>query len=154
MMNHILVRKATHEDLPMLLKFEQGIISAERPFDETLVSEKFHYYDLSARIDDPEAEVIVAEVNGNVIGGGSAIIKDGKPYNIFNQYSFLGFMFVEPAYRGQGVNRLIIEKLIEWSHQKGLKEIRLQVYSENLPAIKAYEKVGFKKILTEMRFTS
>lgn len=153
MVNHILVRKATHKDLPMLLKFEQGIISAERPFDETLVSEKFHYYDLSARIDDPEAEVVVAEINGNVIGGGSAVIKDGKPYNIFNRYSFLGFMFVESAYRGQGVNKLIIEKLIEWSRQKGLKEIRLQVYSENLPAIKAYEKVGFKKILTEMRFT-
>lgn len=153
MMNHILIRKATLDDLPILLKFEQGIIFSERPFDETLVPEKFHYYDLAARIDDPEAEVVVAEINGNVVGGGSAIIKEGKSYNTFNQYSFLGFMYVEPAYRGKGVNRLIIENLIEWSHQKGLTEIRLQVYSENLPAIKAYEKVGFKKILTEMRFT-
>ena len=147
------IRPATLEDLPFLLKFEQGIISAERPFDETLVSEKFHYYDLAERIKDDDAEVVVAEVNSDIVGGGSAIIKEGKTYNTFTRYSFLGFMYVEPAYRGKGVNKLIIEKLVEWSHKKGLKEIRLQVYSDNLPAIKAYEKVGFRKILTEMRLT-
>ena len=152
-MSDIHIRKASLEDLPYLLKFEQGIIAAERPFDETLVSGNFHYYDLAERIKDPDAEVVVAEVDGEIVGGGSAIIKDGKTYNTFDQYSFLGFMYVEPAYRGQGVNKLIIEKLVEWSHEKGLKEIRLQVYSDNLPAIRAYEKVGFKKILTEMRFT-
>ena len=63
-MSNIHIRKATLEDLPYLLKFEQGIISAERPFDETLVSENFHYYDLAERIKEPDAEVLVAEVNG------------------------------------------------------------------------------------------
>jgi RimJ/RimL family protein N-acetyltransferase len=151
-MSTIRIRKATLEDLPVLLQFEQGIVSAERPFDETLVSEKFHYYDLGERIKDADAEVVIAEVDGNIVGGGSAIIKEGKPYNVFNRYAFLGFMYVEPAYRGQGINKLIIEKLMEWSHENGLSEVRLQVYSDNLPAIRAYEKVGFKKILTEMRF--
>jgi hypothetical protein len=74
-MSTIRIRKATLEDLPELLKFEQGIVSAERPFDETLVSEKFHYYDLGERIKDADAEVVVAEVDGNIVGGGSAIIK-------------------------------------------------------------------------------
>lgn len=153
-MKNIHIRKATLADLPSLLKFEQGIITTERPFDETLLAGHFHYYDLAERIKDDNAEVLVAEAEGNVVGGGSAIIKDGKPYNVFSRYSFLGFMYVEPAYRGQGVNKLIIEKLIEWSHAKGLREIRLQVYSDNLAAIRAYEKVGFKKILTEMRLTT
>jgi GNAT superfamily N-acetyltransferase len=153
MMDNIQIRSATVKDLPTLLDFEQGIIFAERPFDETLVSEKFHYYDLAARIQDPNAAVVVAEINGKVIGGGSAIIKEGNPYNTFARYAFLGFMFVDPAYRGKGVNKLVIDRLVEWSDKKGLKEIRLQVYSDNLPAIKAYEKVGFKKILTEMRLT-
>jgi GNAT superfamily N-acetyltransferase len=154
MTNTIFIRKATPGDLPHLLRFEQGIIAAERPFDETLVPEKFHYYDLAARIEDPAAEVVVAEIDGMVVAGGSAVIKDGKPYNCFAQYAFLGFMYVEPAHRGKGINSLIIEKLVAWSRAQGLKEIRLQVYSKNLPAIKAYEKVGFKDILTEMRLTS
>ncbi len=150
-MNNIKIRTATPDDLPTILIFEQGIIEAERPFDPTLQEGKFHYYDLGARIADPDAAVVVAEDNGKVIAGGSAVIKQGNPYNIFKDYAFLGFMFVEPEYRGLGVNRLIIEALVDWSHQRGLREIRLQVYSDNQPAIRAYEKVGFKKILTEMR---
>ena len=152
-MNSIQIRSATLADLPTLLKFEQGIITTERPFDPTLVPGEFHYYDLAARIKDPEAEVVVAEDNGKVVAGGSAIIKEGNPYNTFRNYAFLGFMFVEPSYRGKGLNRLIIDRLVEWSHQKGLMEIRLHVYSDNLNAIHAYEKVGFKKILIEMRIS-
>jgi GNAT superfamily N-acetyltransferase len=150
-MNNLKIRPATPDDLPTILNFEQGIIEAERPFDPTLLEGKFHYYDLGARIADPDAAVVVAEYNGKLIAGGSAVIKQGNPYNIFKDYAFLGFMFVEPEYRGMGVNRLIIEALVDWSHQRGLKEIRLHVYSDNLQAIRAYEKVGFKKILTEMR---
>ena len=77
-MNNIQVRKATLEDLPTLLKFEQGIITTERPFDETLLSGEFHYYDLAERIRDADAEVVVADINGVLVGGGSAIIKEGN----------------------------------------------------------------------------
>lgn len=33
---HILIRKATPADLETLLRFEQGVVQAERPFDPTL----------------------------------------------------------------------------------------------------------------------
>ena len=36
----IKVRKAEVADLPILLTFEQGVIAAERPFDQTLQSNK------------------------------------------------------------------------------------------------------------------
>nr|WP_262919432.1 GNAT family N-acetyltransferase [Niabella hibiscisoli] len=62
-------------------------------------------------------------------------------------------MYVDPAFRGKGVNSQVIDALKQWANSKGLQEIRLQVYSENDSAIKAYEKVGFKPILTEMRLT-
>jgi GNAT superfamily N-acetyltransferase len=145
------IRTATIDDLSYLLKFEQGIIAAERPYDETLMTGIFHYYDLAERIKDPDAEVVVAEVNGILVASGSAVIKSGSSYNTFERYAFLGFMYVEPAYRGNRINSLIIEKLVAWSIKKGLKEVRLQVYSDNTAALKAYEKVGFKEILTEMR---
>ena len=32
----ITIRKATIEDLPVLLEFEQGVLRAERPMDRTL----------------------------------------------------------------------------------------------------------------------
>jgi RimJ/RimL family protein N-acetyltransferase len=41
--------------------------------------------------------------------------------------------------------------LVQWSNTKGIHEIRLTVYNDNAPAIKAYGKVGFKKHILEMR---
>ena len=60
-------------------------------------------------------------------------------------------MFVEPEYRGQRINQLIVDGLIQWSRSKGVYEIILDVYDGNTAAIRAYEKVGFEKNLVQMR---
>jgi ribosomal protein S18 acetylase RimI-like enzyme len=60
-------------------------------------------------------------------------------------------MYVKREYRGKGVNQAIIEVLKQWAVEKGLAEIKLEVYSDNTGAIKAYEKAGFEKRLVEMR---
>ncbi|TLV02146.1 GNAT family N-acetyltransferase [Dyadobacter luticola] len=150
-MNDIQVRPARPDELQVLWEFEQGIILAERPFDKTLLPGHFHYYDLAKMIENEETEVVVAVQGDKLIGSGHARIMEAKPFNQFERYAFLGFMYVVPEMRGKGVNRLIIDALVQWAKNRGLEEIRLHVYSDNAPAIAAYEKVGFKKILTEMR---
>jgi len=67
-MENLLLRTAVLNDLPILYKFEQGIISAERPYDETLRPGHINYYDLKKMIESEESEVIVAEINQEVIG--------------------------------------------------------------------------------------
>lgn len=150
-MSEITVRVATLNDLDTLLRFEQGIIATERPYDPTLKQDPINYYDLEAYIESSEVEVVVAVVNDEVVGSGYALIKDSKPYEDHGRYTYLGFMFVEEAFRGRGINKMIIDKLKEWAVVKGLREIRLEVYSENINAVKAYEKVGFKAHMLEMR---
>jgi len=148
----MLIRKATIEDLPVLLQFEQGIITAERPFDSTLKPDPISYYDLKAFIASPEVEVLVAEIAGEIAGSGYARIKKNPDsYYDFEKYAYLGFMYVLPAHRGKGVNQAIIEELKKWVVQQGLAEIRLEVYNDNAGAIKAYEKAGFEKRMIEMR---
>ena len=63
-------------------------------------------------------------------------------------------MFVPEEHRGKGLNGLIVERLIDWCRKRGLKEIRLDVYTVNDPAIRAYEKAGFKKHLITMRLNT
>ena len=63
----------------------------------------------------------------------------------------MGFMYVLPAHRGKGVNQKIIDTLKDWSIAQNVTEFRLQVYNDNQPAVKAYEKVGFTKLMIEMR---
>lgn len=145
------IRNATLDDLPILLNYEQEIINAERPFDATMKEDPISYYDLKHMILDENASVIVAEVNGKIIASGYAIRKKARHYLNHEYYSYLGFMFTDPDFRGKGVNAQIVDELKKWSYAKGFKEIRLTVYSDNVPAIKAYEKVGFKSHMIEMR---
>ena len=150
-MQHLSIRPATLNDLPTLLQFEQGIINAERPFDSTLKTENTSYYDLPAMIASPQVALLVAELDGKIIGSGYARVETAKPYLKHKQHAYLGFMYVLPAYRGQGVNMAVMEALEAWTRLQGITELRLDVYYENEAAVKAYEKVGFTKHMLSMR---
>jgi RimJ/RimL family protein N-acetyltransferase len=150
-MNEIVVRRATLDDLGTLLQFEQNIVSTERPFDETLKSGLIHYYDIEAMINASYVEVVVATFNNEIIGSGYARIETSKLYVVHQQHVYLGFMYVSPAHRGRGVNKKIIEALTQWALAQNITELQLDVYNENVTAIKAYEKIGFKKHMLQMR---
>lgn len=148
----MIIREATKADLTTLLEFEQGIVDAERPFDSTLIEGEIHYYNLDYLIDSPDATLQVAEENNEVVASGYALIKEsGKPYYNFKKYAYLGFMFVKPEHRGKGVNQLILDQLLGWTKEKGISEVRLDVYDQNEPAVRAYEKAGFEPLLLTMR---
>ena len=150
-MNTITIRKAHHNDLEKLLEFEQGIITAERPFDPTLKPEKINYYDIEKMISAPDIEVLVAEIGSELVGSGYARIETAKPYLNHLNYAYLGFMYTDANHRGKGINAKIIEGLKNWCNLQDVFEIRLDVYNDNASAIKAYEKSGFKKHLINMR---
>jgi len=146
-----LVRSARQEDLPILLEFEQGIISAERPYDPTLKPDPISYYDIAELIASDHAEVAVIEMDGQLVASGFATTKPSKAYVQDTRHAYLGFMFVKPDYRGQGLNKHLLDHLLQWAKAHDLPEIRLTVYSDNAPAIRAYEKVGFTSHILEMR---
>ncbi len=152
-MEQIIIRKATQADLPILLEFEQGVIQAERPFDKTLrEGDDLQYYDLKGMIDADHIQLLVAVAGTELVGSGYARIEASKSYLRHQQHAYLGFMFVRDDFRGFGVNKLIIDRLKNWCKEIGITELRLDVYDQNSAAIKAYEKVGFKKHMIEMRF--
>ena len=150
-MTKISIKKATISDLQTLLEFEQGIIFAEKPLDETLRQGQISYYNLKEMISEIETEVAIAIIDNEIVGSGYAKIIQAKDYYDFQEYTYLGFMYTKPEYRGQGINKEIIEYLKEWCLSKNIIEIRLDVYDTNISAIKSYEKSGFKKDMVNMR---
>lgn len=150
-MKEFSIRPAHLSDLDVLRDFQQGVVEAERPYDPTLRPGTLHYYDLEALLSDPATLLVVAEHGPQVIGSGYARIQLAKPYLRHEQYAYLGFMYVRPEYRGQGVNTQILQALKHWAAALGLTEMRLEVYAENTAALKAYEKAGFAGHMLEMR---
>lgn len=150
-MNDISIRKATLDDLEQLLGFEQALIKAERPFDPTLKPGPVNYYDLKAMLAASHIHVVVGEINNKIVASGYARIESAKTYLKHGNHAYLGFMFVLPEHRGKGINKALMDELKHWAASQGLTEFRLEVYYDNEPAIKAYEKAGFKKHMIEMR---
>jgi ribosomal protein S18 acetylase RimI-like enzyme len=148
---NITIRPAVNADLPELNEFLQFLVEAERPFDPTLKEEKIIYYDIQELIADEKTEVLVIESDNKLVGCGYAQIRSAKPYQNHELFGYLGFMFVKPEFRGRGINNLLLNDLKQWVLSKGITEVRLEEYSDNDPAVRAYEKAGFKQILTTMR---
>ena len=153
-MDDIKLRAAVVTDLDQLYIFEQDIIGAERAFDPTLKKEKTHYYDLKEMITSPNVRLVVAELNNIIIATGYASIVPSKPWSSHTRHAYLGFMYVLPQFRGQGINGRIIDALKEWAYSHNTRELRLEVYSDNISALNAYEKIGFSKHILEMRYNS
>ncbi len=145
------VRKATLSDLDILNDFLQLLIQVERPMDESLEQEKhITYYDISEFIKSNDAELFVATINNEIVGSGYGLIKQNKNHYAYKEHGYVGFMFVKEEHRGKGISKLILTTIFDWFKSRGIKETRLEVYQENPSAIKAYEKVGFKKNLIKM----
>jgi len=150
-MTDIIIREAKLSELSELLAIEQLIVEAERPFEENFKQGRVHYYDLEKLITNDNSMVLVAETENQIIATGYVKIKESLAYLKDNYHAYLGFMYVNPSYRGQGINQRIIEQLKQWSKEKGMTVVCLEVLNGNTKAINAYRKSGFNINLVEMR---
>ena len=152
-MNNIRLRLATLDDLDTLLEFEQGVLEEERPFNSTIKAKGAFYYDIRKLISDNKTCLQVACDGDKLVGCGYAQIRPSKQSLQHEQHGYLGFMYVLPEYRGQGINKMVMEFLSNWCKGQGVKDLYLDVYAQNASAIRAYEKVGFAPSLVEMKVT-
>lgn len=65
----------------------------------------------------------------------------GKPLNLKKDSLYLYSSYVLPKYRYRGINRLMV-KYIKYKFKH---DIYIIIKNNNIPSIKSYEKVGFKK---------
>ena len=150
-MNTISIRTANLEDLETLLEFEQGVVAEERPLDPFLGDGKLSYYNIPELITNKDIHLIVAVSNNQLVASGYVRIENSKHFHKNPKHGYIGFIFVKPSFRGNRISNLILESLKNWALEKNLKELRLDVYSNNSGAIKSYERFGFTKSLVNMK---
>jgi len=88
----------------------------------------------------PRSVYFVAELNGEVIGGGGIYPTDGLPEDTCE----LVKMYLLPQGRGIGLGRTLIEKCIAAAAENGFKKIYLETMPELKQALKVYAKFGFE----------
>jgi len=85
------------------------------------------------------------EGRGTVVGNANLMISPGSRYRwvICN-------VVVREDYRRQGIARRLMEETIEEARRQGAEEAVLQVYQDNLPALRLYTDLGFQQLSGEM----
>jgi len=93
---------------------------------------------LKGELENDNSKYIVAKIDDEVVGF-AGIWKAVFDMHITN-------IVVRKDLRSLGIGKLLLERLIKMSKCEDVVSITLEVNSNNLPAIKLYEKFGFKNV--------
>lgn len=82
----------------------------------------------------------VAELNGEIVGGGGIYPTAGLPAGTCE----LVKMYLSPQARGMGLGKTLIEKSLAFAGNSGYKQVYLETMPELQQALKTYAKFGFE----------
>jgi len=133
----ITIRKAHQNDMPQALKLIKELALFENELDKVEVTvEQLKKDGFGA---SPTFTCFVAETNNTIEG--IALV-----YNRYSTWKgvvlHLEDLIVSKAMRGSGLGTLLLDKVVTFGHQLGVKRISWEVIDWNEPAITFYEKKG------------
>lgn len=83
-----------------------------------------------------------------VAGGGVAVVPyQPTPFDVLPRRAYILNMYTEPAYRRQGLAKQVLEAIVTWCREQGLKAVLLHASDAGRPL---YEQMGFQPT-NEMR---
>lgn len=107
-------------------------------------------YWLGKQLDDPEAVLVVAEVDGEVAGYLYGGLEARDWARLLDAHGAIHDIFVDPRFRRRGVASALMRAGIAMFEAKGAKQIVLSSATPNLEAQALFESLGFRKTMVEM----
>jgi GNAT superfamily N-acetyltransferase len=129
------IRKAVKEDCPRLLELVQELATYERAPNEVTVT--LDHFTESGFGRNPVWWAFVAEFEGVVVGFALYYVR----YSTWKgQAMYLEDILITNEMRGNGIGRLLFDRLIVEAREKKFNRIIWQVLDWNEPAINFYKK--------------
>ena len=86
---------------------------------------------------------LVAELDGEVVGWAAlSPVSRRAAYRGVAEVS----LYVAGSARGRGVGRLLLDALVDRSHDTGLWTLQATIFAENVPSIRLHERAGFRLV--------
>lgn len=129
------IRRATREDCPRLMELIQELAEFEKAPDQ--VTTTLSHFEESGFGEAPVWWAFVAEVEGRVEGFALYYIR----YSTWKgQRLYLEDLIVTEKMRGFGLGKLLFDRLLQETKEKGFTGMVWQVLDWNEPAINFYKK--------------
>lgn len=139
-----IIRKATLADAEKILQIQKEVVkegmfltTSTEEFNQTVEQQK----DWMRKIIDSNKETMLVAENPNGVIGWIVFLSTNR-IRLSHTGSF--GMMIDKDYRGKGVGKLLIRRLLDWAELNPfIEKVSLGVFSTNERAIALYKKMGF-----------
>jgi GNAT superfamily N-acetyltransferase len=148
----VLIRQATCDDIPELLRHRQGMYEdmgySDAEAMSAMVSSCKPY--LATALANGTLHGWLACVGERVAAGGVVLISPwpSHPYDGQCRRATILNMYTDAAFRRQGIARRLMQTMIDWCRKEGFVHVTLHASDKGRPL---YESLGFEPT-NEMRF--
>jgi ribosomal protein S18 acetylase RimI-like enzyme len=151
-----IIRRATPADLPGIGRLGALLIKEHYDFDpqrflaaKPETSAGYAAF-LSAQLEDPDKAVLVADMDGDVIGYAYAAVEGYDYMALRGPAGVLHDIIVAPEHRGRGVGRLLLGAMLEFFRSREVPRVVLSTAERNEAAQRLFASTGFRRTMIEM----
>ncbi|MGW7430601.1 GNAT family N-acetyltransferase [Streptomyces sp. NPDC054861] len=88
--------------------------------------------------DDDAHEIVAVDADGTVLGVVAVAVEE------WNHRLVIRRITVDPAHRGRGIGGELMRRALAYGRDRGARTAWLEVTSVNVPAVRAYRRMGFR----------
>lgn len=155
-MSSILVRRATHKDLSAIARLGALLLREHYAFDRERfmqpapdADERYGRF-LVAHLPDPDALVLVAERDDQVVGYLYAAIEPRNLKELREEAGFVHDVLVDQQNRRSGIAEALLQAALRWMRERGVPRVMLWTSPANAPALRLFTRLGFRSTMIEM----
>jgi ribosomal protein S18 acetylase RimI-like enzyme len=150
------VRRATPLDLPAIGRLGALLIEEHHAYDpkrflaaRVRTPADYAGY-LGTQLEDPDVAVLVAEDVGAIVGYAYAANEGYDWMALRGPAGVLHDVVVDPAHRGRGIGRQLVEATLAYLKARGAPRVLLFTAEQNEAAHRLFAKTGFRRTMIEM----
>jgi ribosomal protein S18 acetylase RimI-like enzyme len=150
------IRPATAADLPAVGRLGALLVRLHHEFDAerfiaaTPRTEQGYASFLGSQLGEPKVVVLVADEGGQVLAYSYAGVEGYDYMSLRGPAGILYDIVVDPARRGRGVGRLLLDATIAELERRGAPRVVLSTAERNEPAQRLFARAGFRRTMIEM----
>ena len=147
----VIKRVTTIEECKVCNQMFSELIMYETQFDKSIIPhvDINNYYERTLGRGD--STIFLANCGMDSVGYIMAYQHEPK-VSVDGNFVTIMHLYIKPEYRGEGIGKLLIEKVEQWARQVfGQCTIELDCFVDNKTTIEFYSRLDFKPIRVKMR---
>jgi len=150
------IRPAAPADLPAIGRLGALLVRTHHEFDPrrfiaaTPQTEQRYASFLGTQLDEPNIVILVAVRDSEVLGYTYAGVEGPDYMSLRGPAGALYDIVVDPAHRGHGVGRTLLDATLEVLEARGAPRVVLSTAERNEAAQRLFARAGFRRTMVEM----